>query len=95
MNKIEIKNTISEGKRIYTLNNKSKELLKEWTIRNEKGAITLFVLILMMFFLIILLISYSTRMNEINEQEKQLQQIQQEYNGQDEMEEKYYALQSL
>ena len=48
-------------------------------IKNQKGAITLYVLISMMFFLVIILGIYFNSSNKIQKQEKEVEKIQKEY----------------
>ena len=61
---------------------KSNKLQKN-KIKNEKGAITLFVLATMMFLLIMLTISYMEIKNELISQEKKVTTIQKEYSTDD------------
>lgn len=56
---------------------KLKSLTK--TMKSEKGAITLFVVVLLLFFLIALITNYVGMQNKIREQEKQIKMIQSEY----------------
>lgn len=51
-------------------------------IREEKGSITLFVLISIMFFVIVLVGLYITSSNKIQKQQQELEQIQKKYDTQ-------------
>ena len=62
--------------------------LQKNQIKDEKGAVTLFVLATMMFFLVILIISYARIRNEITEQDRKITTIQKEYNS-DDIDERY------
>lgn len=48
-------------------------------MKNEKGAITLFVLMACLFFAFILSTTYISNMNKLQIQEQQLKQIQENY----------------
>lgn len=63
--------------------------IKEEIKKNEKGSITLFVLVAMLFFTIILILSYSGQMNKISSQRKQVEKIQEEYSADGDMENVY------
>ena len=61
-------------------------------LKNQKGSVTLFVLIAMIFFLIILVSLFANTKTKIIEQEKQIAIIQKEYETEDinqTMEQKY------
>lgn len=63
--------------------------IKEEIKKNEKGSITLFVLVAMLFFTIILILSFGGQMNKIDSQKKQVEKIQEEYNTEEDMERIY------
>ncbi len=50
-----------------------------YKLKNQKGSVTLFVLIVMIFFLIILVSLFANTKTKIIEQEKQIAIIQKEY----------------
>lgn len=52
-------------------------------MKNEKGSITLFVVISIMFMLIIVLSLYVSSSNKIQSQERELEKIQQSYKTED------------
>lgn len=52
-------------------------------IKQEKGSITLYVLISMMFFLMVILGIYVNSSNKIQKQEKEIEKIQKEYEKED------------
>ena len=52
-------------------------------IKNQKGAITLYVLISMVFLLIVILGIYINTSNKIQKQEKEIERIQKEYEQED------------
>lgn len=58
--------------------------------KNEKGSVTLFVLICMMFFCLILLGIYLASINKNNSQLKELENIKEEYISQESIDEIYY-----
>ena len=63
-----------------------------YKLKNQKGSVTLFVLIAMIFFLIILVSLFANTKTKIIEQEKQIAIIQKEYETEDinqTMEQKY------
>lgn len=52
-------------------------------IKNEKGSITLFVLISMLFFIIILVGLFTNISNKVAKQEREINRIQQSYRQED------------
>ncbi len=52
-------------------------------IKNEKGSITLFVLISMLFFVIILVGLFTNISNKVAKQEREINRIQQSYRQED------------
>lgn len=56
---------------------------------NERGSITIFILVSMLFFITVLILSYSGQIYKMNSQKKQIEQIQEEYSAKDEIEEIY------
>lgn len=63
--------------------------IKEKIKKNERGSITLFVLVAMLFFITILILSYAGQINKMNSQRKQVERIQEEYSVEGDMEEAY------
>lgn len=63
-------------------------------IKQEKGSITLFVLVVMLFFVIILTLNYTRQSNKIDSQKKQIQEIERQYNVDDELEKTYSTIKS-
>ena len=55
--------------------------------KNEKGSITLFVLVEMLFFIVIVFLSYMGVFNKMASQEKDIQKIEAEYNKNSNIEE--------
>lgn len=55
--------------------------------KNEKGSITLFVLVAMLFFIVIVFLSYMGVFNKMASQEKDIQKIEAEYNKNSNIEE--------
>ena len=49
----------------------------------ERGSITLFVLIVMLFFITVLILTYADRTNKINNQKQQIGEIERQYNAGD------------
>ena len=47
--------------------------------KNQKGAITLFVIIAMIFFLAIVLVMYMGNMKKLRNQKEQIEEIRQQY----------------
>ncbi len=60
-------------------------------IKEQKGSVTLFVLVAMMFFLMIVIFSYSRQAEKINAQKRQITEIQKEYEPEN-IEEIYYEI---
>lgn len=60
--------------------------------REERGSVTLFVLVSMMFFLIFLTFTYMNQADKINNQKRQIDEIQKQYNVDDEMDSVYYKI---
>lgn len=57
--------------------------------KNEKGSITLFVLVSMMFFCLILLGFYLSSINSNNAQLKEIQSIKEQYTSQEDINDIY------
>ena len=68
MFKLETTDTV----KIHTLNCQKK-------IKQEKGSITLYVLISMMFFLVVIFGIYVNSSNKIQKQEEEINKVQKEY----------------
>ena len=69
---------------------RKSEKLNKHTRKNDKGSITLFVLIGMLFFTVVSVNVYTSNSNKIQSQQKELSKTQQEYQVTDEeIEEKY------
>ena len=65
-----------------------KEIKKNMR-KNERGSITLFVLVTMMLISAILLLSYANHANKISSQKKQIEEIQRQYHTEEDIEEVY------
>lgn len=69
---------------------KKSEKQNKCTRKNDRGSITLFVLIGMLFFTVVSVNVYTSNSNKIQAQQKELSKTQQEYQVTDEeIEEKY------
>lgn len=56
---------------------------------NERGSITIFVLVASLFFIIVLVLLYIGQVNKIQQQEKLVENLKSEYNSEEKIHEIY------